>query len=290
MDKQQAVQQITKFQEDISLLTKQLQSSTEEKQQLKAKIEEFEVMNGKSEEKIQKLKDDLQEARMSTIQGAQTVREELRAAQALNEQLRSDHASIIRQMQARQQELEQENQALTKAINDHQRELTRLKNSQGFQLPGTSIAFTDKSYTTEDYVSIQKELFSLADRYAKEHELLEEKDRDVKRLEREYKALQINHEDEKRNGQELAARLNEALQKLQNQSNNSTESGKTIETIKADAKAEYESSMADLRKQAESLSQLLLKRQASVLELQAERSSLKSRVSDLQTRLVGMLY
>jgi chromosome segregation ATPase len=286
VDKQQAVQQITKFQDDISLLTKQLQTITEEKQALKLKIEEYDMNNGKWEEKVQKLKDDLQEARMSTIQGAQTIREELRATQLQNEQLRNDHANIMRQMQVRQQEAEKENQELMKVINDYQRELTRLKNSYGLQ--SSSIGFsTDKSYTTEDFVTVQKELFQVAQRYEKEHELLEEKDRELKRLEREFKALQINYEDEKKNSQDLSSRLNESLQKLNLHTSLLSESNnRSSDSLHPDAKVVYESAIADLKKQAESLSQLLLKRQASVLELQAERSSLKSRVSDLQSRFV----
>ncbi len=276
-DKQQAVLHISKAQEDISLLTKQLQTSTEEKQVLKLKIEEYESMSGKWEEKITKLKEELQEARMSTIQGAQIIREDLRIAQTQNEQLRNDHANIIRQMQVRQQELEHENQELMKSINDNQRELARLKNSQG-----SSQSVPDKSYNMDDYVVLQTELFGMAKQYEKEHELLVEKDRDFRILEREYKALLINYEDEKKNSQHLSIRFNDVTQQLQSLKQVADNTDKS--QMKSDKQVEYETSILDLKKQTESLSQLLLKRQATVLELQAERSSLKSRVADLQSR------
>jgi len=43
------------------------------------------------------------------------------------------------------------------------------------------------------------------------------------------------------------------------------------------------------RSQSQNLSKLLLKKQGAVLELQAERSALKSRLVDMQTRCVCFL-
>lgn len=281
-DKQQSVQQFTKMQEDITLLSQQLQAQQEEKLTLKQQIADYEQLNETWEEKIRILKDDLQEARMGTIQGVQALRDELRLSQTQQEQMRVDHHNIVRQLQLRQEEMEREHQELANAMHSKEREIQRLKNSSGTSGNSQNSSGNDGE---GDHMALQTELINTAKKLQQSEEAYEELQRLHKQLDRESKALQLNYDDEK----DVNRRLTDSIRSLQQQVATLQVSGSEVNasTNTAQTSAGESASMSDvsdLKNQIEHLSKMLLKKQANVLELQAERSALKSRVTDLQTR------
>lgn len=71
--------QITKLQGDVDEMVNQLNNMQEEKENLLTQIEDIPIALANWKEQERKLQLDLEEARSSSIQGVQSLREELRS-------------------------------------------------------------------------------------------------------------------------------------------------------------------------------------------------------------------
>jgi len=192
-------------------------------------------------------------------------------------------------------------------------------------------------YIGRDYVALQKEVLSVTTHFEAEQEKSEGLERQVRQLEREIRAMQLNEEDQRKRH---TATVDDLLLKIKQleahatttagkshriippatsadgaASSASTAVGLTPAVIEDDEKGlsihggaaggeggdagagfsgyvlysetDYEALVKELqehRTQSQNLSKLLLKKQGAVLELQAERSALKSRLLDMQAR------
>ncbi|KAJ1413732.1 hypothetical protein B484DRAFT_454991 [Ochromonadaceae sp. CCMP2298] len=174
-------------------------------------------------------------------------------------------------------------------------------------------------YVNRDYVSLQQELQQVSGRLEESQDRAEEAERRARLLEREARAAQLSLEDERARHAEQEARLGGSGAgsggsgaTISSQSDVGVREGesflfsageggdgagagegaggKEAGASGAEGREYTESLLRELqehRAQSQSLSKLLLKKQGSVLELQAERSALKSRLIDAQARLAA---
>lgn len=181
-------------------------------------------------------------------------------------------------------------------------------------------------YVTRDNLQLQQEVMELSAQVEQLQELNVDFDRKVKLLEREKRAAQMSYEDERRRTSavvdEMGAQIAALEGRLKDMSRHSRIAAASVgehssggaagedqlggvpfKELDSDAQAatahlqktidysdaSYEELVKELKEhriQSQNLSKLLLKKQGTVLELQSERSALKSRVLDLQNRLV----
>eukprot|EP01039_Chlorochromonas_danica_P004354 gene4354-4775_t len=276
LEKQQSVAAITKLNEEISGLTKQLQAQEGEKMDLVTQIQSFDLVQAQWQERVAVLENQLEEARFNTIQGSQSLREELKAVQASAEQMRVDYALLLRQNQSRQTELETENANLNKAIADYQRELQRQKGEVGRSAVG--------AISENDHLALQKDIMTITVQLEKERERCAELDRRLKDREKETRALQILYDEEKKRNSESYNKVVARVQELEEEASRTAAQLARAHPGDASKESAAEKELSDLKLQVQHLSQLLLKRQSSILDLQAERSALKAKVSELEAQ------
>jgi chromosome segregation ATPase len=308
-ERQQAVVQITKLSEDVAAAMRQVATAQSDRDEAIQRLSAADQVNSGWATQVQKLSEELQEARSSTVQGVQNLREELRASHAAAEQMRHDHHSVVRQNQARLAQLEAENSEATRLLAASQRKIATLEASgvSGEDTPGPT------DYLSRDYQTVQQEVIRLSAAVEGEQELRLDAERRAKQLEFEARATLLNMEDERRRNadalREMAAQTAVLEDKLRDirrsgearaggvfssslgayETNESglgsnDEKGGQDEPRGEDFLRRVEAEAAEAREQARNLSQLLLKKQSMVVELQAERSALKARCLDLQAR------
>ena len=125
-DKQQLLLQMAKMNSDVEDALNQKKDLQKELETLQFKFEEIEAESNEWKNREHELEQELLDARASSVQGVETIRDDLQTSQVLIEQLRLDHSSLLRQSQIRQSELELANSQLSISLSDKQREVTRL--------------------------------------------------------------------------------------------------------------------------------------------------------------------
>eukprot|EP01032_Pedospumella_encystans_P010542 gene10542-12312_t len=311
-DKQQAVAQISKMNEEVAEAVRQVQAAQQQTRDLQAKLDAATEEGSHYETHISTLQQQLKEAQTGTVQGVAALHEEIRQMVLNTEQMRIDHSSLIKQNQLRQADLERENAELVASLTAQQKEIVRLQHNSG-----NNVGALSNIDNNIDYITLQQELSTLSSKYEEMCDKNEENERKVKLMERENRAFMMNNDDEKRRNlatiDELTLKVSELESKLNNKrlgggnhgttgagagngnflfSSASVDAGDGGSPQKDDAShpshgMDYDTMYRELqehRAQSQNLSKLLLKKQGAVLELQAERSALKSRLVDLQTR------
>eukprot|EP01038_Epipyxis_sp_PR26KG_P014311 gene14311-19195_t len=312
-DKQQSVAQLLKLNEDLINAGKQIQALSSDKEILQSQIDGSNEINRGWSSKYELLEKELNEAKTCTVQGVQQLRDELRTAYNNIEQLRLEHVSLIRQNQIRQAELERENSELINSLTEKQKEISKLQNNNHNMISGNSLL----NDNNKDYQNYQQEIISLTTTVEKQNEIIIENERRIKLYESEIKATQISIEDERKRNistiNDMSSQIHSLEDKVRefrrqeargggignplflmessianNNTNNNNSDMDNLDLQKQSFSIEEYSKMEkeiiELRAQAQNLSKILLKKQALVLELQSERSALKSRVNDLQNR------
>lgn len=311
-EKQQAVAQIAKLGEDVAEAVRQTQTAQTQRTEMQAKLDVVLQENAQWQERLQSAQKELADARQGTVQGVAALREELRQMQLGAEQMRADHSALVRQYQHRQAELERENAELVLSVTKQEKELQALRHHASAN-PGS--LGPSMSSENRDYYTLQEEVAVLSRNLETERDRSEDLDRKLKIAEREARAAQMNVDEERRRSTatidalsaqvaELEAKLNaRRLQPAgymvspdktaagdQNGDGTAAESGPGSPLRPSHSGFtlhDYEQAVKEAqeqRAQSQNLSKLLLKKQANVLELQAERSALKSRLIDMQTR------
>ena len=270
-EKQQIVGQISKSQNEMENLIKQINTLQNENSSLLEKLDEMEANEDIWKTEQTKLEEDLFQARSGSVQGVQSLRDELAQALSTADQLRSDYATLTKLSQIRQQELEQQTQELEKSLTEKDREIAKVN---------IKIQQYDRNNpnTKEiDELNRKIELLSIGLEEEKEKTMLLEKK--LKQSELAYKAAQISWDDSRLN-------LDKAIHDLKTQlKQESTPNLAPLVDTDANKILRMQEEIDNYVAQVQTLTRQLLNKQGTVLELQAERSALKSRVADLQTKI-----
>lgn len=287
-DKQQLQIQMARMNEEVGDTIKLKKTVEVERDELLERIKRIEAASGDWIALQATLEADLVEARAGSIQGVEILRAELKAAESTAANLRTEHAALLHHSHIRQAELERDIAIMSTSLADKEKELQQHLHQSGRD---------DISSREMDVLRSQvQSLNALVDQEREKYLQLE---RRLKQIECEHRASSIAWDDERNRGEELLSEsqnrvllLEEKIKEFPRESDrrrhlNSGESG-TVNpdgTVDDDgASACDDSQVKDLRSQVQQLSGQLLKKQALVQELQAERGSLKSRLMDTQAR------
>lgn len=315
-DKQHLLSQITKTNEDLSEAMKQVAVAQTQRDDMQLQLNEVQQMNLSHQDKLNALKAELIEAKNGSMQGVQSLREELRVTKLQNEQMQHDNSSLLRHSQMRQAELEEENASLSETIGRQQSEIIRLtqthssskiSSSSSSQRSGDDIE--DMNHRDRAYFALQQEVQQLHSSLEAQKVINVELERNIVLLEREVKAAALSMDDERKRSEVTIAELTSkvadvenakilknpvvrnALLNINSQQQHRHENEASIDDVEADTNGslkDYDTVVKELqefRVQAQNLSKLLLKKQGTVMELQAEKSALKSRLTDMENKL-----
>ena len=315
-DKQSYIIQFNKLNNDIINNNIIIDNYNNEKIKYENIILNIQKENQNLIENNEKLKKELLDINNNKISNIYSLHDEIKQKEFITEQIRNDYNIIIKQYQTRQDNLEVENSELINSVTLQQKEIQKLQN-----LIDNNSNNNIDNINNNNYNNIQYELITLTEKYNIEIEKSEELNRKIQNLIYEKEKNEINNNEEKQRNQQiinnLTLKMNELENKLNNtktikiknyssnsgflfssNNNNNIESSSehhqednnnntTTPIILEISQEEYDQMGRDLqehRLQSQNLSKLLLKKQSTVLELQAERSALKSRLIDMQTR------
>ena len=198
---------------------------------------------------------------------ASQLEEDLRIAVQLAEQLRSDHATMKRQSEARLSSLEQLNAELTATLTDKQREISRLQ------------AGVRTTKDCSSCVELRRRLDEAASQLEQATEKAAELRGSCTKQEFENHRLQRLAEEERLSSQRSVTEINRrcvALEEALATAKSASSSGTSPSA---------EEKVNELKYQVQNLSKQLLQKQTAVLELQAEKVAMKSQLHDLTARL-----
>lgn len=294
IDKQQSVAQMAKLNEDINLLIRQMQTLRDEKQEMVQQMQGEDSIHASYNERILVLENELKEARINSLQGAQSLRDEVKQLQVQNEQMRIDHTQLLRQTQAKQSQLELENAELVQALTESQKEVQRLKSSSGGGSSQTSGSMNE-DYLSREVVNLQKELKEVHSELDRQKDLKQAVEVQLRQLERDHRILQMTNDEQRQRATETEQRLTLSLQLRDSQlaalqqPSGALNRLQSVSTDHADDGNSRESqTIRDLKGQVEHLSKMLLKKQSDLIDLQAERTAQKAKIADLQGRCSGL--
>lgn len=311
--------QLSKMSEDVAEAMRQVQAAQAQRAEIQAKLDAANEENAKWEERLQNAQRELAEARSGTVQGVAALQEQLRQMQLSTEQMRADHSALIRQHQRRQEDLERENAELVASVTQQQKEIQRLQHFGNAGTGGGTLS-DNHDYLTmqQDLITVTGKYEAEKDKTEELDRRLKIAEREARAAQ-----MNLDDERRRSNAtiDALSAKVAElegklSSRKLQHPSSGpgagfllssaSVDGGGKVgelggsggdgrgeaasSALKAHASltlADYEQAMKELqehRTQSQNLSKLLLKKQGAVLELQAERSALKSRLIDMQAR------
>ena len=294
----------------------QVLAAQQEKQAIQAQLDSADEISRGWKQKVQLLEQELLEARHNSVQGVQTLREELQSAQNSAEQVRRDHANMMRASQQRQAELEKENLELASSLAEKQKEVNRLMGMSG---SGSSLLMGQRdggSIGEAEYFGMQQELLTLSRRLQDECERSEQLQQRSHMLECEVRAQQLTAEEDRRRAQLAASQLTSQISSLEEKlRQQQQETAKRLRQassgpveglglglgpwtssaeeqvgtegqgeVSAEDVLRLQREVADLRGQTQNMSKLLLKKQGSLMELQAEKAALRSKLADTQNR------
>ena len=278
-DKQQFLAQATQLREDCETSIKNMREAQEERdvakeehEALKATVQSSEAAAAARE---QELLTELAVARAGSAHGSQGLKDDLKVAVEAAERLRGDLAALQRQAQTRQTQLEGTVAELTRELSNKERELQTLKQANARAERG------EDNDTGEKVEALLLERRQLQDSFASEQKKTQKLEARLATVERDYHQATVTYEDERAL---LKHELLTASRKLTTVSDQSARI-KELELALAETASKSEGAAAAINsEQLQGLSKQLLKKQQMVLELQAERSALKSRVQDLQAQ------
>jgi chromosome segregation ATPase len=334
------------FTNEINELKKILEEKENEKITLLTRITEMEEEKEEMLSEHSLLSQQLQEAKMNSLSGVHSLRDELSSTYQVMEQMKMDHSSILRSLQNKIINLENENNSLNHDLGKNQKELMKLNNyiltleqQQQQQPPPQSQSDDNNSgggggeeeeeeregekmmrsaskrdriggtgggggggndnYLSREVYSLNTEIIQLSSLLEKEKERNGELETLNKRLEKEKHYLIINKETEGKHYQEQLNKTTEKIKSLektiqsirdeqqQQQQQQKEENSSSSSSMLSPGKSNYQQlldSVNEYKGQIDHLSKMLLKKQSDVMELQTERTALKSRVQDLQSR------
>ena len=316
-DKQSYIIQFNKLNNDIINNNIIIDNYNNEKMKYENIILNIQKENQNLIENNEKLKKELLDINNNKISNIYSLHDEIKQKEFITEQIRNDYNIIIKQYQTRQDNLEVENSELINSVTLQQKEIQKLQN-----LIDNNSNNNIDNINNNNYNNIQYELITLTEKYNIEIEKSEELNRKIQNLIYEKEKNEINNNEEKQRNQQIINNLTLKMNELENKLNNtktikiknyssnsgflfsSSDNNNNIESssehhqednnnntttpiILEISQEEYDQMGRDLqehRLQSQNLSKLLLKKQSTVLELQAERSALKSRLIDMQTR------
>lgn len=309
-EKQNINIQFNTFQQQIDELTKVITMKENEKQQYIEQLTSFNHEKLQYQQEIQSLQLQLDQSKMNTISGVNTIRDELHSKNQLIEQMKLDHSNILRILQGKINHLEQENQSLNQTINDNHNQMTKLQNyvitlqqsastgqlsasSADIQM-NDSLTTAPSDYLSRENYALNKEIIQLSNQLEEMNNKYNDLTQLYKTLEKDYKHQQFIKENENQHYHQtidsLQQKLNQSeeerqdLQKQLNQVSTTSPSSSSIDVTGKSQQKHLETLINDYKSQVDHLSKMLLKKQSDVLELQTERTALRGRVQDLQQR------
>lgn len=291
-DKQQSVGQISKLNEDIELILQQLQQLREDKQSLLTQLAEKDSIDLSYQTKINELEEELKEARMNSLQGAHHLREEVKQLQIQREQMTVEHTRLLKQLNARQSQLEEENAQLSMAVANNQQELLRAKQQSSQTGSGAQVSGSmSEDFMNREIMGLRQELMALQAQYNTQEDQKQQADVKLRQMERDYRVLQLTHDEYRQRSIDTEAKLQQTIQKLESQlhqlqTQNGEEaaiSSQTVSSSGVDMNAYRE-----LKQQVEHLSKMLMKKQSDLIDVTAERTTLKSKILDLQAKVSSL--
>jgi chromosome segregation ATPase len=308
VDKQQSVGQITKLNEDIELILQQMQQLRDEKQLMSTELSQHDDVLQSYQLKINELEEELKEARINSLQGAHHLREEVKQLQIQKEQLTAEHNRLLKQLQSRQSQLEEENAQLSMTAANNQQELLRLR--QGFG-SGTSTAGSssnmNEEYLNREILALRQELTTLQAQYNTQSDQKQTLEVQLRQMERDYRVLQLTHDEFRQRSSDSDLKHQQMIQKLESQlqqyqqhqptSRSSPSGGLNVPSFDVgdDASRYLPSSSAtdshafrEMKQQVEHLSKMLMKKQSDLIDVTAERTTLKSKILDLQAKVSSL--
>lgn len=295
-DKQQMLTQLTTLGNDRDEALKAMRAAQAERQELADLVAADRAHQEERHSREAALLDELNEARAGSIQGVAGLRDELRAAVVLTETVRAEHASLMRQTQTRQAELEEANAELVQGIAQKQRELARVKSA------------LEKGHAND---SNSKEMDLLMQQVSESRRQLDDEiekrqtaERRLLQVDIELKAMQLNWEDERESLESRCTEYTALVHSLEDRlrqnigSDGTPMKSKVYGGTTADdtyvvvgmsgspdtSGSNAQDEIRNLVSQVQQLSKQLLHKQSTINEIQAERSALQSRVYDLQAR------
>jgi hypothetical protein len=304
LDRQQMISQITKLTADLEESIEKSRLHQKERDEAYLSIGEFQQVGEYSlrirvlmillqveetwKAAVAQLEQELSEARSGTVQGVHSIREELNNALHTIETMRSDHASILRLSQSKQAELEQSNAQLSLSLAEKQREVSKLKALLSDESSQSRVNGLHAD-SMREYERLQLQVSQLTDNIESEGEKTALAEKRIKQLELENKAAMIAYDEDRK-------RYEKAMNDLSSQNSLLSDKLRDLEASKLAKQNLASSSIFDkyeddelghLKTQVQDVSKQLLRKQGQVVELQAERSALKSRIQDLQTRCLN---
>jgi hypothetical protein len=134
------------------------------------------------------LLEEIEEVRRTSQQTVASIQDRLEAAESVVEDIRAQHAQLLRHSQSRQTQLEKENAELVDSISEKQREVQRLQRL--LESEGRDMTFREAD-------GLRHQLDDLQVLLDEEREKAAQREKRVRMLECEYRAAQILWEDER---------------------------------------------------------------------------------------------
>jgi chromosome segregation ATPase len=227
---------------------------------------------------------EIDELKSGTLQGVQSLREELEREREINRNLRSEHQSILRQNEQRLHELETQSANSMRALTEKEHELMSMRAVLG-QAGGPK----DFNQLVRELDSAKTDIDNLNKQIDEQKDICQKLERRTRQAEAELKANQLRWEDERNRFHELLTLSDARIIELQDKLKQLEILNKDIPSNEDSNAGSTNNKMAQLMEQIQSLSKQLLKKQEQAMEQQAEKSVLKSRINDLLTRYL-ILY
>jgi len=217
--------------------------------------------------------------RAGSAQGVESLQSDLRTAVEGADRLRLEHATLVRQSQRRQADLEKANAEMSAGLADTQKQLHQLQqHSSIVARAGSSTAANEELETTRE--NWKRVLADLEDERARANNL----EKRLQNAEADARCLAAAADDEKERAQVAATAHVRAMATLSEQLAAAERAQSGVANGGTVPGAATTDEVRGLQGQVQNLSQQLLRKQQMVLDLQAERSALKSRMQDAQAK------
>jgi chromosome segregation ATPase len=306
VDKQQFTSQITKLNEDIELILQQMQQIRDEKQLMSLQISEYNNVHHSYQLRINELESELKDARTNSLQGVHSLREEVKQLHIQKELATAEHNRFLKQIQHRQSQLEEENVQLSITVANDQQELLQLR--QGFAAGATgSSGSMNEEYLNREILALRQELFTLQAQCNTQSDQKQTLEVQFRQMEHDHRVLQLTHDEYRQRSSDSDLKSKQIIQKLKSQlqqyqqqqpsSHFSTSGGLNISRFDAseDICGSLRSSSAvnphvfsEMKHQVEHLSKMLMKKQSDLIDATTERTTLKSKILDLQAKVSSL--
>lgn len=120
--------EVAELKDEVEVSHNRFEFLLEENKKVMKQFEDMKVASATFLAREKALQEELEEAKACSSSNAAVIREQLIAAEAAMETMRTDHASWMLQSHKRQEKLEQSNAELAQSLTDSQRVLIKMKN------------------------------------------------------------------------------------------------------------------------------------------------------------------